>query len=97
MPVGDGALPYMPIVEALRTLVAEVGVGEVRQLGPSWPELARLLPALGEAGGTGPPDQAAQSACSGCCSGCWAFLVRDLRRERMLLVVTCRDRAPASE
>ena len=49
VPVGEGALPYAPIVEALRTLLTEVGVGAVRELvGPSWPELARLLPALGE-------------------------------------------------
>jgi hypothetical protein len=57
VPVGDGALPYAPIVEVLRTLVAEVGVDEVRRLiGPSWPELARLLPALGT------PDRAGQPA-----------------------------------
>jgi len=62
MPVGDGALPYAPIVEALRVLIAEVGVGAVRELvGPSWPELARLLPALGEPDRTVPPDQAAQA------------------------------------
>jgi predicted ATPase len=49
VPVGDGALPYAPIVEALRALVADVGVNEIRGLvGRSWPELARLLPALGE-------------------------------------------------
>src|SRR5215217_1701915 len=49
VPVGDGALPYTPIVEALRSLLAEVGAAEVRELvGPSWPEVARLLPALGE-------------------------------------------------
>src|SRR5215203_5259054 len=44
VPVGDGALPYAPIVEALRGLLGEVGVSAVRELvGPSWPELARLL------------------------------------------------------
>jgi hypothetical protein len=57
VPVGDGALPYAPIVEALRALVAEVGVVAVRELvGPSWPELARLLPTLGEPEGTGPTE-----------------------------------------
>jgi hypothetical protein len=63
VPVGDGALPYAPIVEGLRALVGDLGASAVRGLvGPSWPELARLLPALGEpqAGG-GPPDQAAQA------------------------------------
>ena len=61
VPVGDGALPYAPIVEALRALLGDVGVGAVRELvGPSWPELARLLPALGEPDRTVPPDQAAQ-------------------------------------
>src|SRR5215211_4990677 len=45
VPVGDGGLPYAPIVQALRGLLTDVGVSEVRELvGPSWPELARLLP-----------------------------------------------------
>ena len=49
VPVGEGALPYAPIVEALRSLVADFGVAAARELvGPSWPELARLLPALGK-------------------------------------------------
>jgi hypothetical protein len=62
VPVGEGALPYAPIVEALRSLLAEVGTAEVRELvGPSWPELARLLPALGEPEHGGPPGQAAQA------------------------------------
>ena len=62
VPVGDGALPYAPIVEALRTLLAEVGVEAVRELvGPAWPELARLLPTLGEPDRSGPPSQAAQA------------------------------------
>jgi predicted ATPase len=59
VPVGDGALPYAPIVEALRPLPAELGADAVRELaGPSWPELARLLPGLGEPPG-GRPGQAA--------------------------------------
>jgi hypothetical protein len=61
VPVGDGNLPYAPIMEALRTLLADVGVGAVRDLvGPAWPELAHLLPALGEPHGD-PPGQAAQA------------------------------------
>jgi hypothetical protein len=41
VPVGDGALPYAPIVEVLRVLVAEAGAAAVRELvgppGQSWP------------------------------------------------------------
>jgi DNA-binding CsgD family transcriptional regulator len=121
VPVGDGALPYAPIVEALRVLLGDVGVGAVRELvGPSWPELARLLPALGEpeAGPAGQPDQAAQARLFELLLGLlgrlaeqaplvlvvedlhWAdrstrdllaFLVRNLRRERVLLVVSYRN------
>jgi DNA-binding CsgD family transcriptional regulator len=119
LPVGDGALPYAPIVEALRTLVAEVGVEEVRGLiGPSWPEVARLLPSLGEPHAAGPSDQAAQARLFELLLGLvgrlgeqaplvvvvedlhWAdrstrdllaFLARNLRRERVLLVVTYRS------
>jgi len=59
VPVGEGALPYAPIVEALRALLGDLGAGAVRELvGPSWPELARLLPALGEPDRTGPAEQA---------------------------------------
>jgi DNA-binding CsgD family transcriptional regulator/tetratricopeptide (TPR) repeat protein len=125
VPVGDGTLPYTPIVEALRTLVAEVGADEVRGLiGPSWPELARLLPALGEPDRAGQPDQAAQARLFELLLGLlgrlgeqvplvlvvedlhWAdhstqdllaFLVRNLRRERMLLVVTYRDDEPGQQ
>lgn len=62
VPVGDGALPYAPIVEMLRVLLADVGVNQVRELvGPSWPELARLLPALGRPDRIGLSDQTAQA------------------------------------
>jgi predicted ATPase len=116
LPVGDGALPYAPIVEALRALLGDVGVGAIRELvGPSWPELARLLPALGEPGRTGAPEQAAQARLFELLLGLlgrlgeqaplalvvedlhWAdrstrellaFLVRNLRRERSLVVIT---------
>jgi DNA-binding CsgD family transcriptional regulator/tetratricopeptide (TPR) repeat protein len=118
VPVGDGALPYAPIVEALRALLGDVGVGAVRDLvGPSWPELARLLPALGEPE-AGPAGQAGQARLFELLLGLlgrlgeqaplvlvvedlhWAdrstrdllaFLVRNLRRERLLLVVTYRN------
>jgi DNA-binding CsgD family transcriptional regulator/tetratricopeptide (TPR) repeat protein len=124
VPVGDGALPYAPIVEALRSLVAEVGVAAVRELvGPSWPELARLLPTLGVSEGTGPTEQA-QSRLFELLLGLlgrlgeqvpvvlvvedlhWAdqstrdllaFLVRNLRRERLLVVVTYRNDEPGQQ
>jgi predicted ATPase len=125
VPVGGGALPYAPIVEALRTLLGEIGVGAVRELvGPSWPELARLVPALGEPARSGPPSQAAQSRLFELLLGLlghlseeaplvvvvedlhWAdrstrdllaFLVRNLRRERFLLVATYRDDEPGQQ
>ena len=125
VPVGDGALPYAPIVEALRALLADLGAGAVRELvGPSWPELARLLPALGAPDRTGPPDQAAQARLFELLLGLlgrlgeqaplvlvvedlhWAdrstrdllaFLVRNLRRERVLLVVTYRNDEPGQQ
>jgi predicted ATPase/DNA-binding CsgD family transcriptional regulator len=125
VPVGEGTLPYAPIVEALRTLLAEVGVGAVRELaGPSWPELARLVPALGEPARGGPPSQAAQSRLFELLLGLlgrlseqaplvlvvedlhWAdrstrdllaFLVRNLRRERMLVVITYRNDEPGQQ
>jgi predicted ATPase len=61
VPVGDGALPYAPILEALRPLPDKLGTEAVRELaGPSWPEPARLLPSLGEPL-AGPAVEAAQS------------------------------------
>ena len=123
VPVREGALPYAPIVEALRTLVAEVGVAAVRELvGPAWPELARLLPTLGAPDRSGPPGQAAQAQLFELLLGLlgrlgkqsplvvvvedvhWAdqstrdllaFLVRNLQRERVLLVITYRNDEPA--
>jgi predicted ATPase len=124
VPVGGDGLPYAPIVEALRALLADVGVGAVRELvGPSWPELARLLPTLGEPQG-GPPGEAAQARLFELLLGLlgqlsepaplvlvvedlhWAdrstrdllaFLVRNLRRERLLLVVTYRNDEPGQQ
>jgi hypothetical protein len=78
VPVGDGALPYAPIVEALRTLVAEVGVGAVRELvGPAWPELARLLPALVSRIAAAHRARPPRLGCSSSCSDCWdAWAIR---------------------
>src|SRR4029450_5879594 len=125
VPVGDGTLPYAPIVEALRALVAALGAGAVRELvGPPCPELARLLPALGEPQATGSPNQSTQAplfevvlALLGRPGGRaplllvvedlhWAdrsprelsaFLVRNMRRERIMVVVTYRSDQPGSE
>jgi predicted ATPase len=61
IPVGGDGLPYAPIVEALRPLPDELGLDVLRGLaGPSWVELARLLPGLGESA-SGPPGPAAQT------------------------------------
>jgi DNA-binding CsgD family transcriptional regulator len=125
VPVGDGALPYAPIVEALRVLLGDLGASAVRELvGPSWPELARLLPALGEPDRTGQLEQAAQARLFELLLGLlgrlgeeaplvlvvedlhWAdrstrdllaFLVRNLRQERLLLVITYRDDEPGQQ
>jgi DNA-binding CsgD family transcriptional regulator/tetratricopeptide (TPR) repeat protein len=125
VPVGEGALPYAPIVEALRALLTDLGASAVRELaGPSWPELARLLPALGESDGPGAPEQAAQARLFELLLGLlgrlgeqpplvlvvedlhWAdrstrdllaFLVRNLRRERILVVVTYRNDEPGQQ
>jgi DNA-binding CsgD family transcriptional regulator/tetratricopeptide (TPR) repeat protein len=124
VPVGDGALPYAPIVEALRALVGDVGAGALRELvGPSWPELARLLPAMGDPE-AGPAGQGAQPRLFELLLGLlgrlseqaplvlvvedlhWAdrstrdllaFLVRNLRRERVLVVVTYRTDEPGQQ
>jgi DNA-binding CsgD family transcriptional regulator/tetratricopeptide (TPR) repeat protein len=121
LPAGGDGLPYAPIVEALRPLPGELGVEAVRGLiGPSWSELARLLPALGEPA-SGPAGQAAQARLFELLLGLlgrlgeqapvilvaedlhWAdrstremlaFLVRNLRQERLLLIVTYRNDEP---
>jgi DNA-binding CsgD family transcriptional regulator len=125
VPVGDGALPYASVVEALRALVADIGVATVRELiGPSWLEVARLLPALGPPDRTRPPEQAAQARLFELLLGLlgrlgepaplvlvvedlhWAdrstrdllaFLVRNLRRERVLVVMTYRNDEPGQQ
>jgi len=121
VPVGEGSLPYAPVVEVLRALVAELGPDAVRGLvGPSWPELARLAPGLGRPQGD-PDGHSTQSRLFELVLGLlgrlaeqaplvlvvedlhWAdrstrellaFLVRNLRRERVLLVATYRDDEP---
>jgi DNA-binding CsgD family transcriptional regulator len=121
LPVGGDGLPYAPIVEALRPLPAELGVGAVRELiGPSWSELAHLLPTLGEPA-SGSAGRAAQARLFELLLGLlgrlgeqaplilvvedlhWAdrstrellaFLVHNLRAERLLLVVTYRSDEP---
>jgi DNA-binding NarL/FixJ family response regulator len=123
VPLGGGALPYAPVVEALRALVDDVGEDTVRGLiGPAWPEVARLVPSLGQLE-PAPPGAAAQSRLFELLLGLlrrlaeqapvlvvvedlhWAdqstrdllaFLCRNLRRERVLLVVTYRDDEPRS-
>ncbi|XVU28211.1 helix-turn-helix transcriptional regulator [Actinoplanes sp. CA-054009] len=46
--LSSGDLPYVPVVEALRSLVRDAGEQEIRRLaGPSWPSLARMAPFLG--------------------------------------------------
>jgi DNA-binding CsgD family transcriptional regulator/tetratricopeptide (TPR) repeat protein len=121
LPAGGDGLPYAPIVEALRPLPTELGVGAARELiGPSWSELAHLLPSLGQPS-SGPAGQAAQARLFELLLGLlgrlgeqaplilvvedlhWAdqstrellaFLVRNLRAERLLLVVTYRSDEP---
>jgi DNA-binding CsgD family transcriptional regulator/tetratricopeptide (TPR) repeat protein len=121
LPVGGDGLPYAPIVEALRSLPTDLGMDAVRRLiGPSWSELARLLPALGEPASR-PAGQAAQAQLFELLLGLlgrlgeqapvtlvvedlhWAdrstrdllaFLIRNLRRERLVLMVTYRSDEP---
>ena len=118
VPLGGEGMPYASVVEALRPLPDELGVDAVRELvGPSWRELARLLPSLGESD-AGSAGQAAQARLFELLLGLlarlserspvalvvedlhWAdqstrdllgFLVRNLRRERLLLGVTYRS------
>jgi predicted ATPase len=125
VPLADGELPFAPAVEALRDLVGQLGVERVRALaGPSWPELARLLPALGDPGRAGampPPEPTDQARLFELLIGLlgaladqaalilvvedlhWAdrstrdllaFLARNLRRQRVVLVATHRSDEP---
>jgi len=125
VPLADGELPFAPAVEALRDLVGQLGVEPVRALaGPSWAELGRLLPALGDPGRAGPmppPEPTGQGRLFELLLGLlgtladrdplvvvvedvhWAdrstrdllaFLARNLRRQRVVLVVTHRSDEP---
>jgi DNA-binding CsgD family transcriptional regulator/tetratricopeptide (TPR) repeat protein len=124
VPVGGDGLPFAPIMEALRPLPEELGADTVREFaGPSWRELARLLPALGEPE-AGPAGQVAQARLFELLLGLlarlsqqtpvtlvvedlhWAdqstrdllaFLVRNLRRERLLVVVSYRSDEPGTD
>jgi DNA-binding NarL/FixJ family response regulator len=52
IPLGDGALPYAPVVEALRGYVRRADPDELDDvLGPGRAELARLVPDLGPVAG----------------------------------------------
>ena len=91
---------------------------------PSWPELARLLPALGEPDRVGPPEEAAQARLFELLLGLldrlseqaplvlavedlhWAdrstrnllaFLARNLRRKRILVLITYRNDEPGQQ
>jgi DNA-binding CsgD family transcriptional regulator/tetratricopeptide (TPR) repeat protein len=131
VPLADGGLPFAPAVEALRDLVAQLGVRPVRTLaGPSWPELARLLPALGDpdhaaagAGSHPPPEATDQLRLFELVLGLlaalaeqaelvlvvedvhWAdrstrdllaYLARNLRHQRVVVLVTHRSDEPGS-
>lgn len=61
--LGGGALPYLPLTDMLRGLVRARGAEHVRRLvDPAWPELARVLPALGHGM---PPERAAADGSPG--------------------------------
>jgi tetratricopeptide (TPR) repeat protein len=121
--LGDGALPYAPIVEALRPLARTLDPASLRSLaGPAHGELAGLLPELGD-GQPGPADPQGMAGhgqarlfelllgmldrlgqerplllvvedlhwADRSTRDLLAFLVRNLRAERILLVATYRS------
>jgi predicted ATPase len=124
VPVGGDGLPFAPIMEALRPLPEEFGANAMREFaGPSWRELTRLVPALGEPE-AGPANEVAQTRLFELLLGLlarlsrqspvvlvvedlhWAdqstrdllaFLVRNLRRERILAVLTYRSDEPRTD
>ncbi len=60
--LGDGELPYAPIVGALRDLIREIGPDRLAELaGPSRGELGRLLPELATGEVAGGDEQFAQA------------------------------------
>jgi DNA-binding CsgD family transcriptional regulator len=63
IPLGEGALPYAPVVEALRGLIRRTPDEELDALaGPGRSELARLVPDLGPVGGEAASDLSIGSA-----------------------------------
>jgi DNA-binding CsgD family transcriptional regulator/tetratricopeptide (TPR) repeat protein len=60
--LGAGDLPYAPLIDALRSLVRDLGVERLRELsGPGFSSLVRLAPFLGEAEALHTPDPHARS------------------------------------
>jgi DNA-binding CsgD family transcriptional regulator/tetratricopeptide (TPR) repeat protein len=118
--IGDGGVPYGPIVEGLRTLARSLEAGELETvLGTARPELARLVPSLGQAAVAATTTQTEShqarllDAVLGVLQGLseiapvlfviedlhWAdpatretiaFLIRHLRTDRVVLVMTFR-------
>ena len=82
-PVGDGLLPYAPVIEVFRCAAQELGAQAFRErAGAVWPRLTRLLPELGDA--TTQPAVASSQAAQ------WAeltWLVNRLTDEPTVLVI----------
>ena len=113
-----GDAPLLPVVEALRRLAADLGADEWdAAVGDARPQLARLLPELGDSGGADGGATALLGALLTLVGRLaapaplllavddvhWAdpstldllaFLARNLRDERVLLVATFRDDEP---
>ncbi len=117
--IGDGGVPYGPIVEILRTLARELGDAELGAImGPARADLARLVPSLGPASEGASQTEFLQPRLLDAILGVvqrlaevapvllvvedlhWAdpatrdsvaFLVRQLRLERVLVVMTFRS------
>ena len=83
LPLGDGGLPYAPVVGALRSLVArregtelEVMLGSVRE------ELAALLPELPSGRSGVPARRRGRDRRRACSSSCWRCLPRPPESDR---------------
>ncbi len=124
--IGDGGVPYGPIVEALRTLARSLDPDELETvLGTARPELARLVPSLSPAAvaTTATQTESHQARLLDALLGVlqrlseiapvlfviedlhWAdpatretiaFLIRHLRTDRVVLVMTYRSGRAAS-
>jgi DNA-binding CsgD family transcriptional regulator/tetratricopeptide (TPR) repeat protein len=116
--IGDGGIPYGPLVEVLRAVQRELSEDDLGPvLGPARGDLARLLPALGPAPLVPSPTESVQPRLLDALLGVltrlaaeqplllivedlhWAdpatrdaigFLVRQLRSDRVLLILTFR-------